>query len=141
MRKLFRIGINDYPEPTAILKWLRRTTHPDWGANSFEARGFSVRQLLNSAATGNAMRKVKSPAMIVSPVAPLLSSIPVTGRMSRTITGTPMSRTVRMNASAVHMILLENGPTRDDELDEIFSRRTDAVRVVLVADLVTRDCG
>lgn len=126
------IGINDYPGTDSDLNGCVNDAS-DWG-QLFEARGFSVRQLLNSAATGNAMRSEIARAIdSVSPGGTVVIQYSGHGSYVPDDNGDADESDGTDECFCPHD-LLENGPIRDDELDEIFSRRTDGVRVVLVAD-------
>ncbi len=124
------IGINDYPGTDSDLSGCVNDAN-DWGA-ALKKRGFTVSTLLDSAATGKAMR-TKIAALIGSAASGDLVVIQCSGHGSFVPDEDGDEPDGTDECLCPHDVR-SKGPITDDELSELFAARTHGVRVVLLSD-------
>ncbi|GGM13076.1 caspase domain-containing protein [Dactylosporangium sucinum] len=124
------IGINDYPGTENDLSGCRNDAE-DWAAE-LTVRGFEVRKLLDSAASGAAIRTA---------IADLLTRAKPNDAVVITYSGhgtwvpdTDNDEPDHRDEALCPHDIASNGPLLDDELHALFSLAADDVRTVLISD-------
>ncbi|MET7392980.1 caspase family protein [Dactylosporangium sp. NPDC005572] len=130
MKRALCIGINDYPGIENDLSGCRNDAE-DWTAE-LTARGFEVRKLLDSAASGAAIRAgIRELLTTAGPDDAVV--ITYSGHGTWVPDGDGDEPDHRDEALCPHDIA-ENGPLLDDELHALFAEAADGVRTVLISD-------
>ncbi|WP_238011278.1 caspase family protein [Dactylosporangium sp. AC04546] len=130
MKRALCIGINDYPGIENDLSGCRNDAE-DWAAE-LTTRGFAVRKLLDSAASGAAIRTaIRELLTTAQPDDAVVITYSGHGTWVPDEDGDEPDH--RDEAICPHDIAL-NGPLLDDELHALFAEALDGVRTVLISD-------
>ncbi|MFI5908833.1 caspase domain-containing protein [Dactylosporangium sp. NPDC051541] len=130
MKLALCIGINDYPGTENDLAGCRNDAE-DWAATLI-ARGFDTRCLLDSAATGTAIRAAIQ-SLLTTATAGDAVVITYSGHGTWVPDTSGDEPDHRDEALCPHDIA-ENGPLLDDDLHTLFAQAREGVRTVLISD-------
>ncbi|WP_432836864.1 caspase family protein [Dactylosporangium sp. CA-092794] len=130
MKLALCIGINDYPGTENDLSGCRNDAD-DW-AGALMARGFDTRRLIDSAASGAAIR-TGIREMLTRSTAGDAVVITYSGHGTWVPDANGDEPDHRDEALCPHDTM-ENGPLLDDELHELFALAAPGVRTVLISD-------
>ena len=130
MKKAVCIGINNYPGSNMDLAGCVNDAK-DW-AKELKFRGFAVATLLDSKATGNAMRKVfTSLATETAPGDTIVIQYSGHGTYVPDLNGDePDGR----DEALVPYDIMTNGPVIDDEIYSIFRKKKTGSKIIFISD-------